>query len=172
LFLVGFNINQTEHDRGRSLFFDDARGDSQLRHCKLGILSTTRLHGDLAPCAACTILVRAQWEPEDLAEFLQEVTTIGDFGSIIRSDFGIRDDEASQRRLNFLRLFMDNRPSGVPREPELVRIEGDRTGPEPVLRLNTNRFNREMPHILKAALDDDNAHAPFKANWANRPRGG
>ena len=171
LFLVGFNINQAEHDRGRSLFFDDAPGDSQLRNCKFGILSTTRLHGDLAPCVACAVLVRVQWEPEDLAEFLEEVTTIDEFDKIICSDFGIRDDEASRRRQNFLRLFMDNRPSGTPRGSELARIEGDRTGPEPVLRLDTNRFNAEMPHILRSALGDEAVHAPFKANWPNRPQG-
>jgi hypothetical protein len=172
LFLVGFNISQAAHDRGRSLFFDDALGDSQLRNCKFGILSTTRLHGDLAPCAACTVLVRVQWEPEDLAEFLEEVTTIDEFDKIIGADFGIRDDEASRRRLSFLRLFMDNRPSGTPRGPELAGIEGNRTVPEPVLRLNTNRFNAEMPHILRSALADEAVYAPFKANWPSRPPGG
>jgi hypothetical protein len=160
LFFVGLNTGQTQVDRGCSLFFHDDR-TPMMRDCKLGLLSSTRLHGDWGPCAASTILVRVDWSPPDLNKFINDVTYIGPTEQIIRGDFGAKHED-------WLKSFIDNRPRGTQEERALLRVEGGRSYRDPVLRLDRFRFNEIMPNILEDVRDDPEILAPFKKNWALR----
>jgi hypothetical protein len=161
----GFNTGTNRHDRARAIFLDDDRGSKALMTCRFGIMTSTRLHGDYAPCCATTIIIRAQWVPPDIDKFIDEVTEIASFDKIIKTDFGnVRDDLVS------FRAFLDNRPLGAEKSAELAATEGLRKGQrDPVLRLNPNRFNRIMPRIVDRVHADDRIFAPFKENWRNRP---
>jgi hypothetical protein len=144
---VGFSdLTTNDPNRGRTLILHNEVAPAILKDCNIGLLTTTRMHGDGHPVVACTILVRVKWEPADINSFIQEVTRIAPFSEIVTADFGPR--HAVQ-----IKQFLDNRPHGK----------------EMMLRADSNRFNRVMPGILKAAKDDANIFAPFKSNWPQRP---
>jgi hypothetical protein len=147
-----------EEDRGRSMFVADARARAGAGHCNLGILSSTKLDHDGAPCAACTILVKVQWQPPDHEAFVREATRMGTFTAIVQADFGGDKD-----RDLCLRTFLDNSVNSA--ETRMLR----RTAPsEPVLRVNPGRFYDHMSSILEAVFRDDDVMSPFKPNWAGR----
>jgi hypothetical protein len=160
--MVGLNEGQARLDRGRCLVIHEDGPAPRARQCRLGMLSSTRLYENWAPCAASTILVRLQWKPKDLDGFVDDATTMGSFSDIIEKDFGV-DEE----RLLWLRAFLDNRPFGTDVDEDLKRLEGSRQR-DWTLRLDPGRFNSQMPSILKAAVDDPDICAPFKSNWPNR----
>jgi hypothetical protein len=148
----------TEDDRARSLSVADARARAGAGLCNLGILTSTKLDHDCAPCAACTILVKVQWQPPDHEAFVREATRMSTFADIMHADFG-----ADKNRDAWLRTFLDNSENSA--ETRMLR----RSAPsEPVLRLNPGRFYDHMPSILEAAFKDDGVISPFKANWAER----
>jgi hypothetical protein len=86
---------------------------------------------------------------------------------MIERDFGARHK-------TFIRAFLDNRPRGSIKEPELERLDpvgsldemlpADRPR-EAILRLNRQRFDDNMPRILDDVLSDRSIDAPFKAGW-------
>ena len=158
IFFIGFSTNQAQRDRGRSLFLHDDRAHPRLRNCALGLLSSTRLHGDWAPCVACTLLIRVEKEPADLARFIQDASLIDSSGTLLATDFG------EKHRL-WIEAFLDNRPRGSIKEAALAALDGKPGIREPVLRLNRGRFNENMPGILEDVMKDPSIRAPFKANW-------
>jgi len=158
IFFVGLSTNQAQRDRGRSLFLHDDRAHPKLRNCALGLLSSTRLHGDWAPCVACTLLIRMEKEPANLTQFIQDASLIDSSGTLLGTDFG------EKHRL-WIEAFLDNRPRGSIKEPALADLDGKPGIREPVLRLNRGRFNENMPGILEDVMKDPGIRAPFKANW-------
>jgi hypothetical protein len=143
VFFVGWN----DH-RGRSLFLhrDFAR---EWRDCRIGILSTTRLSTNRAPLAACTVLVKMEREPKEIARFMQDTTIIRLFNDIIDADFGVNARE-------MLESFLDN---GV----QMTEIGGNAVL-DAVLRLNLYRFTAGMPPIYTAALRNPELKSSFKLN--------
>jgi hypothetical protein len=145
-------------DRGRVIF---CHADNLHRECRFGMISSTRLHHERSPCAACIFFVRVTAEigDKELENFYEKSTRIGPFNEIIAADFG---NEAE----DYLEIFLDNSPIGTPRKKKkLQRLEGEQSSPEQILRLNLGRFNREMPQIIKRVLDDKAIRAPFKSGW-------
>ena len=149
VFFVGWN----DH-RGRSLFLhrDFAR---ESRDCRIGILSTTRLSNNRAPLAACTVIVKMQREPKNIAKFMRDMTIIRQFNDIIDADFG-------ENARDMLATFLDN---GV----QMTEIGGKEV-PDVVLRLNLYRFTAGMPPIYRAALGDPGLKSAFKVE--HPPKGG
>ena len=145
IFFVGWN----DH-RGRSLFLhrDFAR---ESRDCRIGILSSTRLSNNRAPLAACTVLVRMEREPKNVASFMRDMTIIRPFNDIIDADFGENAREMLER-------FLDN---GVQR----TEI-GGKAVLDVVLRLNLYRFTAGMPPIHRAALGNPGLKSAFKLHHA------
>jgi hypothetical protein len=143
VFFVGWN----DH-RGRSLFShrDFAR---ESRDCRIGILSSTRLSNNRAPLAACTVLVKMQREPKNIARFMQDTTIIRPFNDIIDADFG-------ENAREMLATFLYN---GV----QITEIGGEEVL-DVVLRLNLYRFTAGMPPIYRAALSNPELKSPFKLN--------
>ncbi len=166
--LLGTNIGQQSRDRDRAhvIMLDHGDGDRDAVDCKLGLLTSTRPRQDLAPCTASTLLIRAKWDTAQLLdELIKTATTIRSLHETIRDDFGLGHE-------TLIRVFLDNRPSGCPREPDLQAYEAlipegchDR-----VLRINTERFARNMKRVLVAALSDDSICAPYKPNWPPKMR--
>lgn len=147
-------------DRGRVIF---CHGDNLHRECRFGIISSTRLHHERSPCAACIFFVRvaANVRPKEIEKFYEACTRIGPFDSIIPADFG---DEVETRE--FLEICLDNSPIGAPRTNErLRRLEGEQSSPEQILRLNLSRFNREMPQVIRRVMNNEAIKAPFKPGW-------
>ena len=60
----------------------------------------------------------------------------------------------------------------MPREPELQHYEAPipEGSHDRVLRINTERFNRNMKRIVATALSDESVCAPYKPNWLARMR--
>jgi hypothetical protein len=143
---VGFSDHTDKPNRGRTLILHNEDAPSALRDCNIGLLTTTRMHGDNHPAVVCTVLVRVQWEPADLDSFIQEVTRIAPFSEIIVKDFGPQHSVE-------IKKYLDNRP-----HPK-----------EQILRADSNRFNKAMPGILAALKKDADIFAPFKSNWPQRP---
>ncbi len=143
VFFVGWN----DH-RGRSLFLhrDFAR---ESRDCRIGILISTRLSNNRAPLAACTVLVKMQREPKNIAKFMQDTTIIRQFNDIIDADFG-------ENAREMLATFLYN---GV----QITEI-GGKAIPDVILRLNLYRFTAGMPPIYRAALRNPELQPPFKLN--------
>jgi len=160
VFLVGLS-SDGEHDRGRSLFFHDDRSPGEMRDCKFGLLTSTRLHGDYGPCVACIFLVRVDWVPSDLDTFMQDATCIYDTDQMLHEDFGSNHDI-------WLKGFLDNRPRGTPKEPEYAEVDGHPKYRDPVLRLDRIRFIERMPEVLAEVMRDDKIQSPFKAGWPGR----
>jgi len=158
IFFMGLSTNQAQRDRGRSLFLHDDRAHPKLRNCALGLLSSTRLHGDWSPCVACTLLIRLEKEPANITQFIQDASLIDNTGTLLTKDFG------EKHRL-WIEAFIDNRPRGSIKEPALAALDGRPGVREPVLRLNRSRFNENMPGILEDIMKDPSICAPFKANW-------
>jgi hypothetical protein len=162
---MGFSTGQAQHDRGRSLFLHDDRAHPRLRDCALGLLSSTRLHGDWSPCVACTLLVRVAGKPRDLKAFVQNATRIDDTGAMIRDDFGSRHEL-------WIKAFLDNRPRGTIKEREYATVDGTPANRDPVLRLDRVRFGERMPHILADIMTDRKISAPFKPDWMKSSESG
>ena len=167
IMFVGLSKDHPQRDRGRSLFLHDDRAHPRMRNVALGLLTSTRLHGDWAPCVACTLLIRVEREPSNIADFIQAVSLIDDTGTLIERDFGARHK-------TFVRALLDNRPRGSIKEPELERLarvgsldelSKDAMPRDAVLRLNRQRFDDNMPRILDDVLSDSSIDAPFKAGW-------
>jgi hypothetical protein len=105
---------------------------------------------------ATVVIIRSQHEPADLAEFTFRTTVVGRFEEIVTQDFGAEAEP-------YLRLFLDNRPAGVEKEPDLQAIDGARLGRDRILRANLAKFRDNMPGILERVLQGGRLAAPFKA---------
>jgi hypothetical protein len=152
LWFIGFDIDGAEYDhRGCSLFFSNDR-DPALRGCKLGILSSTRLHGDRAPSATSIMLVRANWIERDTARFDDDITRISSADEIFSNDFGAE-------RVAAIKSLMDDRDDPT----STLRMKA--SGHNPVLRASQYRFNSLMPAILAEVFNDNDVRAPFKDGW-------
>ncbi len=161
--LLGTNVGQQSRDRDRVrvIMLDHGDGDRDTVDCKIGLMTSTRPRQDLAPCTASTLFIRAKWDTaQSLDELVNTATTIRSLHETIRDDFGLAHEI-------LLRVFLDNRPSGWPREPELQVYEAPipEGSHDRVLRINTERFARNMKRILATALSDESIHAPYKPNW-------
>lgn len=142
VFFVGWNDY-----RGRSLFLH-CDFSQEAKDCRFGILSSTRLSSNRAPLAACTVIVKRQSEPKNIARFMRETTLSRRFDEIIAADFG-------ESARDLMAAFLDNGYH--------VTEIGDKTVPDMVLRLNLYRFNAAMPLIYRAALNNADLNSPFKA---------
>jgi hypothetical protein len=90
-------------------------------------------------------------------------TVIRPLDETIEKDFG--KVHAAQ-----IKIFLDNRPSGYPVEPELGAYVKSGPRPERVLRLDTERFATHMRHILTDVMANNAIRAPFKENWIAQMR--
>ncbi len=167
--LLGTSAGQKSRDRDRArvLMLDHGDGDRDTVDCKMALMTSTRPRQDLAPCTASTLLIRAKWDTSQvLDDLVSTATTIRPLQDTVRDDFGSAHE-------TLIRVFLDNRPTGCPREPELQIYEAriPEGGHDRVLRLNTERFNRNMKRIVATALSDDSICAPYKPNWLTRMRG-
>ncbi len=167
--LMGTNIGQEtrDRDRARVIMLDHGDGDRDTKDCKLGLMTSTRPRQDFTPCTACTLLIRAGWDTTSVGfeELALSATTIGPLADVIKEDFGHAHE-------GLLRVFLDNRPSGCRREPELAAYEPliPEGGHDRVLRINTDRFTRNMKRVLADAMGNDDICAPYKPNWLDRMR--
>jgi hypothetical protein len=151
-------VGVTEDDvpgRALTMIVNNER-DYTEHFCQLGIMTTTRVGDEGAPFAASAVIIRSQHEPADLAEFTFRTTVVGRLEEIVTQDFGAEAEP-------YLRLFLDNRPAGVEKEPDLQAIDGNRLGRDRVLRANLAKFRDNMPGILERVLQDRSLAAPFKA---------
>ena len=145
VFFVGWN-----HHRGRSLFVNrDFAPES--RDCRFGLLSSTRLSNNRAPLAACTVIVKMQREPKDIAKFMGDMTITRPFNDIIDADFG-------ENAREMLATFLHN-------GDQKTEIGGKEVL-DAVLRLNLHRFTAGMPPIYRAALGDPGLKSAFKLHHA------
>jgi hypothetical protein len=162
--LVGTNIGTAtedrEHDRVRSIFFDHDHGGVKEQDCWIGLLTSTRLRDDFAPCSACTILVKVRktLKENELAQLMTDATCVDSFDKVIVGDFG-------PKYVPLLKLFLDNRLLGTPIDDDMQAWATPVMRPDRALRLNPGRFAANMPEIIKEALDDPTIRAPFKPNW-------
>lgn len=164
--LLGTNTGQQarDHDRVRVIMLDHGDGDRDTVDCKMGLMTSTRPRQDLAPCTASILLIRVKWDTSRaLEDLVRTATTIRPLHEAIRNDFGPTHD-------TLIRVFLDNRPSGCPREPELQIYEAPipEGSHDRVLRINTERFVRNMKRIVAAAHSDDEICAPYKPNWMTK----
>ena len=116
--LLGTNVGQLSRDRDRArvIMLDHGDGAIDSADCKMGLMTSTRRQ-DLAPCTASTIFVRAKWDTyKSVDELVRTATTIRPLHDTIRDDFGTAHEY-------LIRVFLDNRPSGCQREPELQIYE-------------------------------------------------
>jgi len=157
--------------RGRTMFVCDELELEPMRRTMFALLSSTRLFGGGAPCAACTILVRVDrrdLKPATETAFVEQATRILPLGRILGADFCAPD-------VPTIRLFLDNRPvgslkdEGDPLDQELIAADPRRRNRDPVMRLNLQRFSDEMPKIVERAMLDDAVNSAFKPHW--RPPG-
>ena len=131
--------------RGRSLFMNrDFAPES--RDCRFGILSSARL-SNIAPLAACTVLVKMRREPRAIDKFMRDMTIIRPFNDIIDADFG-------EHGRDMMATFLDN---GV----QMTEI-GGKAVRDGVLRLNLHRFTAGMPPLYRAALANTGLKSAFK----------
>jgi hypothetical protein len=167
--LIGTNVEpkttQHEYDRARIIFIDHDNGGGDTHDCKIGLMTSTRPRRDNAPCTASTILLRTQWTvAEPLLEgLITSATDIRSLDETIEKDFG-------KAHAAHIKVFLDNRPTGYPVEPELQPHVKSGPRPERVLRLDTERFATNMRHILSEAVANDAICAPFKENWVTQLR--
>jgi hypothetical protein len=167
--LIGMNVEpktaQREYDRARIIFIDHDNGGGDTHDCKIGLMTSTRQRRDHAPCTASTILLRAQWKvtPPLLDKLVVSATVIRSLDETIEKDFG-------KAHAAIIKLFLDNRPSGYPVEPELKPYVKTGPRPERVLRLDTERFATHMRHILTDVVANKALRAPFKENWVGHMR--
>ena len=162
--LVGTNVGQQSRDRERVrvIMLDHGDGDGDTKDCKLGLMTSTRPRQDFAPCTASILLIRAKWDTTQIAfdTLAQSATTVRPLEETIKDDFG-HTHEA------LIRAFLDNRPWGCVTDPDLqpYMAHVPAGGHDRVLRINTERFTRNMKRIVADALNDDAVCAPFKPNW-------
>ena len=167
--LIGMNVEpktaQREYDRARIIFIDHDNGGGDTHDCKIGLMTSTRPRRDHAPCTASTILLRAQWKVTQplLDKLMVSATVIRSLEETIEKDFG-------KAHAAIVKLFLDNRPSGYPVEPELGPYVKAGPRPERVLRLDTERFATHMRHILTDVVANNAMRAPFKENWVAHMR--
>jgi hypothetical protein len=107
---------------------------------RVGVVTTAR--GDSSPVAARVVLLSVEHEPNDLAGFMQEKTRVGTIEELLVREHG-------SKAARYIRYFIDNRPIGSEKEPELKSLEGDRVHPDSVLRVDYSRFHDEIPSILE-----------------------
>ena len=162
--LVGTNIDQQSRDRERArvIMLDHGDGDKDMIDCKISLLTSTRPRQDFAPCTASTILIRSRCsDAEDrFDDLVQSATTIRTLEETISEDFGLAHGP-------LIRAFLDNRPLGCLKEAELQVYEFHvpEGGYDRVLRINTERFARNMKRVVADAMSNDAISAPFKPNW-------
>jgi hypothetical protein len=153
--------------RARTMFVCDELELEPMRRTMFGLLTSTRLFGGGAPCAACIILVRVErrdLKPATDTAFVKQATRILPIARILGADFAAAD-------VPTIRLFLDNRPVGSvkdetdPLDRELIAADPRRRNRDPVMRLNLQRFSDEMPVIVDRALRDDSLNSAFKPNW-------
>jgi hypothetical protein len=169
--LLGMNIGKPTQDRTfdrvRMMIFDHDDANGGTHNCKIGIMTSTRPRVDYAPCTASTFMIRAQWETGQVSfdDLVKSATTIRPLNDTIREDFGSKHGAP-------VRAFLDNRPSGTQREPELQEYEMrvPEGSYDRVLRIDTARFSLHMPLILADVMNDDAICAPFKPNWLAKMR--
>ena len=166
--LLGTNagLQSRDRDRARVIMLDHGDGDRDTVDCKLGLMTSTRPRQDLAPCTASLLMIRAKWNTSQaLEDLVRTATTIRPLHDTIRDDFGSAHE-------TLIRVFLDNRPSGCPKEPELQAYEAPipEDSFDRVLRINTERFARNMKRIVATALSDDSVCAPYKTNWMTKMR--
>jgi hypothetical protein len=82
LCLIGFNTGNVSHDRARTLFLNN-QPEASLSAYRFGILTSTRLRGELQPCSASTLLVRTAEPVADIDQFIQDVTCNEAFDTLI-----------------------------------------------------------------------------------------
>jgi hypothetical protein len=155
------------HARGRSMFVCDELDLEPMRRTMFGLLSSTRLFGGGAPCAACIILVRVErrdLKPATETAFVAQATRILPLERVLGADFSAPD-------VATIRLFLDNRPIGSlrdeaePLDRELIAADPRRRNRDPVMRLNLQRFSDEMPKIIERAMLDGGINSAFKPDW-------
>jgi hypothetical protein len=94
---------------------------------------------------------------------MKAATRTDTFDEIIGGDFVEKD-------WLFLRLFLDNRPSRSPKNPNdpidvaLAALEGPGQR-DPVLRIAQDRFERSMEEVFQRALDAEHLVPTFRADW-------
>ena len=111
-------------------------------------------------------MIRAKWDTaQALEDLVRTATTIRALHEAVRDDFGPAHEV-------LIRAFLDNRPLGCQKEPDLQMYETPipEGSHDRVLRINTDRFNRNMKRIFASALADDSVFAPYKPNWQARMR--
>jgi hypothetical protein len=169
LLLLGLTRAEDDgiHARARSMFICDQLELEPMRTTMFGVLTSTRLFGGGAPCAACTVLVRVP--RNDLRQetdriFVAQATRILPIDRILGADFAADD-------VPTVRLFLDNRPVGSirdehdPLDRELIAADPRRRNRDPVMRLNLQRFGDEMPKIVERAMADERVNSAFKPGW-------
>ena len=166
--LLGTTAGQPsrDRDRARAIVLDHGDGDRDTVDCKLGLMTSTRPRQDLAPCSASLLMIRAKWDTtQALEDLVRTGTTIRPLHEAVRDDFGPAHEV-------LIRAFLDNRPLGCQKEPDLQMYETPipEGSHDRVLRINTDRFNRNMKRIFASALADDSVCAPYKPNWLARMR--
>jgi hypothetical protein len=166
LYFIGFSHMDAHYSRGRSFFIPEERGTFQ-KDCNIGILSGTRLYGDHGPSTACALMFRApiQRGPTALRQFVRDVTRNKPFEKIMPKDFG--NDTARQK---WLKTFLDNRPAGSANDPDLAKfelIDGEQERPRDfALRVDLERFRRQMRSIYEEIKTDTSVNSPFKPSWS------
>jgi hypothetical protein len=165
LFFVGFDFSDEVPSRGRTLFIPKM-SHGPLRNCNIGLLSGTRMHRDYGPAVACTLIFRAPTleRDRDILHFIKNVTRNEPVATILNRDFG-RNEEHHY----WIRGFLDNRPAGAKKEPELEereKIDGNTMRPmEGALRADVGRFERQMLKLYPDLMAAPDVKAPFKENW-------
>lgn len=167
--LLGTTVGQQSRDRDRArvILLDHGDGDGDTVDCKMGLMTSTRPRHDFAPCTASTLLIRAKWDTsQHWDDLVKTATVIHPLHDTIRDDFGLAHE-------TMIRVFLDNRPFGCPREPELQLYELPipEGSHDRVLRINTERFARNMKRIVATALADGSICAPYKPNWLTKMLG-
>jgi hypothetical protein len=144
LFFVGW-----EELRGRSLFFRWDR-DASLVPYHFGMLSSTKRSWPYYPIAACTVIIKLNYNPANMPRFLEKVTKIQPFDEIIKNDFG-------EDAINSMQTFLSN-------SLDSIRTDGN-AREERVLRINEDRFSAKMPELHRAAMAQPKS--PLRREWGN-----
>ncbi|HEX6001927.1 MAG TPA: hypothetical protein VFZ16_21400 [Hyphomicrobiaceae bacterium] len=173
IMLLGRSVGPDVERRTRTLYIRNSSHIDQpeLENYKLGLMSSAR-EGDGIPCAACVLLVKVQRqiESEHVTAFMNAATRTDAFDSIIGSDFVDKD-------WLLVRLFLDNRPSRSPKNPEDENdmAMGALEGPgqrDPVLRIAQDRFERSMEEVFQHSLDAEHLVPTFRADWRGHEEAG
>jgi hypothetical protein len=163
LFFVGFDFSDKVPSRGRTLFIPKM-SHGPLRNCNIGLISGTRMHRDYGPATACTLIFRAPSPDRRLSQFMKNVTRNEPVATVLNRDFG-----GNKEHHDWIRGFLDNRPAGAQKEPELAereKTDGNKMRPmEATLRVDVGRFERQMQQLYAELIRAPDVNAPFKENW-------